>query len=106
MRSIFFALLIFSSIAANSQVFGYGYGHLVYQNLLDKGICYIKTGDPFFDSTMIQALEENWTVSDFTYVEQYKKPTEDATALFLTEKEMTKKYFYDCPLSLQKSLDQ
>lgn len=95
MRLLSLSFLFFISISSYSQVFGYGYGHLVYQKLLEKGICYIKTGDAFFDSTMLKALEDHWTVSDFTYVEQYKKPTQDATALFLTEKEMTKKYFYD-----------
>ena len=87
--------LLFVTTTSVAQVFNYGYRELEYKNLLENGICYLKTGDSLFDQSMINALEKHWKISDFTTVEQYKRPPEEKTALFVTTKTKTKKYLVD-----------
>ena len=55
----------------------------------------MKTGNVEFDSTMLDALDKYWTLTDFTFVEQYKHPPKETTAMFVTTKTKTKKHVMD-----------
>ena len=87
-----FVLVITTSFG---QVFNYGYKHKTFKNLLANGICYLKTGNEKFDSTMLDALDKYWTISDFTFKERYKHPDKESTAFFITTKTKTKKHVMD-----------
>lgn len=95
MKSILTILLITVISTSFSQVFNYGYNHNSFKNLLTNGICFLKTGDSEFDSTMLDALDKYWTITDFTFKEQYKHPDKEGTALFVTTKTKTKKHVMD-----------
>jgi hypothetical protein len=77
------------------QVFNYGHKDLAFKNLLENGICFLKTGNAEFDSTMLEALEKYWTITEFTSVERYKHPPKETTAFFVTTKTKTKKHVMD-----------
>lgn len=81
--------------ASFGQVFNYGYKDLAFKNLEKNGICFMKTGNADFDSTMLEALDKYWTLSEYSYVEQYKHPPKETTALFVTTKTRTKKHVMD-----------
>lgn len=78
-----------------AQVYNFGANELTFKNMVNNGVTYVKTGDVYFDSVMIANLEEHWTFSEFTTVEQYKRPSKTSTALFVTTKEFTKKHMMD-----------
>lgn len=95
MKNIFLLLFLSIAISSNGQVFNYGHKDLAFKNLLDNGICFLKTGDSIFDESMLDALEKYWTISEFTSVEKYKHPPKEMTALFVTTKTKTKKHVMD-----------
>lgn len=80
---------------ANGQVYNFGANEITFKDLISNGITYIRTGDPFFDSTLIAALETHWKVTDFTVIDQYKRPEKTSTALFVTTKDRTGKHAMD-----------
>lgn len=93
-----FLLSLFACCILNgavAQVFNYGSENMAFKRMVSNGITFIKTGDPIFDSTMIENLEKYWTISEFTFVERYKKPEKESTALFVTTKKPTKKHMVD-----------
>lgn len=95
MRVFYTALIFFYCSFSFGQVFNYGHKHLVFKNLLENGVCFLKTGNVEFDSTMLAALDEYWTISDFIFVERYKHPPKEMTALFVTTKTKTKTHVMD-----------
>lgn len=95
MKHLLFVFSILFGIGLNAQVFNYGHQDLAFKNLLENGICYMKTGNAEFDSTMLEALDKYWTLTDFTFVEQYKHPPKETTAMFVTTKTKTKKHVMD-----------
>lgn len=95
MKGILLSAFVLLSLFGKAQVFNYGCEHTVYRNVIKNGITYIKTGNEVFDSTFIAEMEKKWTISEFTYVERYKKPLKESTAIFITQKTPTKKYMYD-----------
>ena len=95
MRRFTFFLLLVSAVSANAQVFNYGHQDLAFKNLIKNGICFLKTGDSIFDASMLEALDKYWTISDYTFVEQYKHPPKEMTAFFVTTKTKTKKHVMD-----------
>jgi hypothetical protein len=94
-KSILFSFILFLTINTNAQVFNFGHQDLAFKNFLENGICFMKTGNAEFDSTMLEALDKYWTITDFTYVEQYKHPPKEMTAMFVTTKTKTKKHVMD-----------
>lgn len=94
MRSIFFLVFILGSVGY-AQVFNYGYNHTSFKNMVENGVCFLKTGNEEFDSTMLDALDKHWKISDYTFKEQYKRPDKEGTALFITTKTKTKKHVMD-----------
>ena len=96
MKTIFSLLLTFFLVANSyGQIFSYGSSDVAFRKMIANGVTFIKTGNEVFDSTMIECLEKYWTISEFDFVERYKKPGKEGTALFVTTKEPTKKYFSD-----------
>lgn len=77
------------------QVFNHGSGEIFFRNMLQYGITYSKCDNNEIDSTVIAALEEHWTVSDFQVIERLGRPDKKASVLFFTKKDRTKKYFQD-----------
>ncbi|MCG8574497.1 MAG: hypothetical protein MI810_06380 [Flavobacteriales bacterium] len=94
-----FALYLFfflgTSLKTQAQVFNQGAQQVAYQNLLKYGITFMKTDDSLFDQSMISALENNWTISEFKVNERLQKPDKKSTALFVRKKKITKQYFQD-----------
>lgn len=90
-------IFIFASISLNSnaQVFNYGHQDLAFKNLLENGVCFLKTGNAEFDSTFLDAMKTYWTITDYTFMEQYKHPPKETTAIFITTKTPTKKHVMD-----------
>ncbi|WP_027418780.1 hypothetical protein [Crocinitomix catalasitica] len=96
MKNLFLiSLLFFNFLNAHAQVFNSGTDEIAFKKFLTNGITYVKTGDVNFDSVMIACLEENWTITDFKVVEQYKRPEKTSNALFVTTKEKTNKHMMD-----------
>jgi hypothetical protein len=95
MKKILLILLGFITLGANAQVFNYGHQDLAYKNLLQNGICFMKTGDSLFDATMVESLDKYWTISEWSTVERYKRPPKETTAMFVTTKTKTKKHVMD-----------
>lgn len=95
MRSITLLFCLIIGLQLNAQVFNYGYKDLAFKNLLENGICFLKTGDSTFDASILDALDKYWTISEFTSVEKYKHPPKEMTALFVTTKTRTKKHMMD-----------
>lgn len=93
-KSVVVGLLLLSQLA-NGQVFNFGHQDLAYKNLLENGICFMKTGDSIFDASMVKALEKYWKLTEWTTVEQYKRPPKETTALLVTTKTKTKKHVMD-----------
>ena len=89
MKGILFSTFILLSLFGKAQVFNYGCEHTVYRNVIKNGITYIKTGNEVFDSTFIAEMEKKWTISEFTYVERYKKPLKESTTSCSTRKAWT-----------------
>lgn len=83
MRILSFLIFSFSLNFINAQVFNQGYTNEAFKNLITNGITYIKTGDAFFDSVMVERLEEHWKISSFKVIERYKEPEQNSTALFI-----------------------
>ncbi|UKN00646.1 hypothetical protein K6119_12995 [Paracrocinitomix mangrovi] len=86
---------IIFALNSSAQVFNYGHQDLAFKNLLKNGVCFMKTGDEKFDSTLLDAMEKYWTISEYTFVEQYKHPHKEMTAMFVTTKTKTKKHVMD-----------
>jgi hypothetical protein len=95
MKKIILLLTLFSCNCLIAQVYNFGANEVTYKNMLSNGVTYVKTGDPYFDSLMIAHLNEFWTISEFSIVEQYKRPDKTSTALFVTTKEVTSKHMMD-----------
>jgi hypothetical protein len=95
MKKLIFATIILLSFGAKGQVFNFGHQDLAYKNLLSNGICFLKTGDSIFDASMLDALEKYWKITDYTFVEQYKRAPKEMVALFVTTKTKTKKHVMD-----------
>lgn len=87
--------ILFFAFTSTAQVFNYGYRDLAFKNLESNGVCFMKTGNAQFDSTMLDALDKYWTISEFHSVEKYKHPTKESTAFFVTTKTRTKKHVMD-----------
>jgi hypothetical protein len=94
MRYLVILTLSFS-MQSFGQVFNYGHQNTEFKNFLKNGVCYMKTGNAEFDSTMLDALDKYWTITDYTFVEQYKHPPKESTAMFITTKTKTKKHVMD-----------
>lgn len=95
MNKVFFALVLTLSLSTKAQVFNYGHQDLAFKNLLTNGICFMKTGDSIFDESMTKALDKYWKLTEWSTVEQYKRPPKETTALFVTTKTKTKKHVMD-----------
>jgi hypothetical protein len=95
MRIILTLALAISSSLSIGQVFNQGYGNTMFKNLLTNGITYIKTGNHFFDSVMVETLEDHWKISKFTTIERYKEPEENGTALFITSQKPIREHQQD-----------
>ena len=95
MRKVLLLLTLSIAIHSSGQVFNYGHKDLAFKNLLENGICYLKTGDSIFDASMLDALDKYWTISEYTSVEKYKHPPKEMTAFFVTTKTKTKKHVMD-----------
>lgn len=95
MKNTILLIFAFTINLGFAQVYNFGADEITYKNMVKNGITYVKTGDVYFDSIMIANLEEHWTFSAFTTVEQYKRPEKTSTALFVTTKEWTKKHSMD-----------
>ena len=92
------SILIVVSLCSNlsfGQVFNYGSQDLAFKNMLANGVTFIKTGNEEFDSTMLDNLDKYWTICEFSFVERYKRPLKESTALFVTTKTKTKKHVMD-----------
>ena len=83
------------SVAAFSQVFNVGYTNESFKNLMTNGITYIKTGNPAFDSVMVETLEDHWTFCSFSVIERYKEPDQKSTALFVTHQKPIREHQQD-----------
>ena len=90
-------LILFSviTLGAQAQVFNVGYTHETFKNLVTNGITYIKTGNEFFDSVMVETLEAHWKISTFTVIERYKEPDQKSTALFVTHQKPIREHQQD-----------
>lgn len=95
MRKLLFFVLLIGLNSAKAQVYNFGYNEITFRDLINNGITYVKTGDPFLDSVMIDCLESYWTLTDYSVVEQYKRPDKSSTAFFITTKEWTNKHMMD-----------
>jgi hypothetical protein len=95
MLRIFFLSFALISVTSFSQVFNQGYNHTSYKNMLTNGITYIKTGDAFFDSVMIETLEDHWKICEFKSIERYKEPEQNSTALFITSQKPIREHQQD-----------
>ncbi len=95
MKKYLFILLSILTNLSFAQVYNFGANEMTFKNMVNNGITYVKTGNVYFDSIMIANLNEFWTFSEFTTVEQYKRPDKTSTALFVTTKEFTKKHMMD-----------
>ena len=95
MRKFVLGILLLTCTSLNAQVFNFGHQDLAYKNLLQNGICFLKTGDSIFDASMLEALDKYWKISDYTFVEQYKRAPKEMVALFVTTKTKTKKHVMD-----------
>lgn len=95
MKKIITLFLLGASFVVQGQVYNFGANEVAFKDLISNGITYIRTGDPFFDSTLISALETHWKVTDFTVIDQYKRPEKTSTALFVTTKDRTGKHAMD-----------
>ncbi len=95
MKNTLLILLVFQLNWGFSQVYNFGATEVTFKNLIDNGVTYVKTGDNYFDSIFIACMDAHWTVTDFTIVEQYKRPEKTSTAFFITTKERTKKHMQD-----------
>lgn len=95
MKKIILLATLFSLSQSFAQVYNYGYNEITFKNMVSNGITYVKTGDAHFDSLLIAHLDAFWTFSEFSVVEQYKRPEKSSTALFITTKETTQKYMMD-----------
>ena len=95
MRHFFLALFLIGISTSFAQVYNFGANEITFKNLINNGITYVKTGDAYFDSVMIAELEAQWTLTEFSIVEQYKRPDKSSTAFFVTTKELTRKYMMD-----------
>ncbi|MEO9533468.1 MAG: hypothetical protein ABJG68_00605 [Crocinitomicaceae bacterium] len=95
MKNILLGLLIVCASSSQAQVFNFGHQDLAFKNMLEHGICFLKTGDSIFDASMLDALDKYWKISDYTFVEQYKRAPKEMVALFVTTKTKTKKHVMD-----------
>ncbi len=96
MRILFFFLFLTGiQFQSEAQVYNFGSNEIAFKNLIKNGITYVKTGDSFFDSLMIDCLNQYWTLTEFSIVEQYKRPEKQSVAFFITEKEITRKHMAD-----------
>lgn len=95
MKHLIITFLFFFPLCLSAQVFNYGHKDLAFKNLLENGVCFMKTGDEKFDSTLLDAMDQYWTITDFDFVEQYKHPRKESTAMFVTTKTRTKKHVMD-----------
>lgn len=95
MKRLFLIGTFTLSVTSFSQVFNQGYGNIYFKNLLTNGITYIKTGDAFFDSVMVETLEKYWKVSSFTTIARYKEPEQNSTALFITHQKPIREHQQD-----------
>jgi hypothetical protein len=95
MQKLLVLFLLLGIKSSFAQVYNFGANEITFKELIKNGITYVKTGDPHFDSLFIDNLEKHWTVTDFSVVEQYKRPEKTSTALFISTKEWTKKHAMD-----------
>lgn len=94
-KNTFFLFLLIFLNTGFSQVYNFGSREMAFKNLINNGVTYVRTGDPYFDSIFIKNMEISWTITDFTVVDQYKRPEKTSTAFFITTKERTKKHMQD-----------
>ena len=95
MKKLIIFIFVIAPLVGSAQVFNYGHKDLAFKNLLENGVCYMKTGNEQFDSTVLAALDEHWTITEFDFVEKYKHPRKESTAFFVTTKTRTKKHVMD-----------
>lgn len=95
MKNIFLLLSVCFLNIGFSQVYNFGAKEVTFKNLINNGVTYVRTGNTEFDSIFIACMEEYWTVTDFSVVDQYKRPDKTSTAFFITTKERTKKHMQD-----------
>lgn len=95
MKKILLLALIAFNASGFSQVYNYGADEITFKELIANGITYVRTGDSLFDARVIEALENHWTITEFSVVDQYKRPEKTSTAFFITTKERTGKHASD-----------
>ncbi len=95
MKKFVLLFLITIGYTGFSQVYNYGADEITFKNLISNGITYIRTGDSLFDATVIEALENHWKITEFSVIDQFKRPEKSSTAFFITTKERTGKYASD-----------
>jgi len=94
-KRLLFCFFLTGGLNLSAQVFNVGYTNESFKNLITNGITYIKTGHPFFDSVMVETLEDHWKVSSFTVIERYKEPDQKSTALFVTHQKPIREHQQD-----------
>ena len=95
MKKILLLALIVINTTSFAQVYNYGADEITFKELIANGITYVRTGDSLFDAHVIEALENHWTITEFSVVDQYKRPEKTSTALFITTKDRTGKHMSD-----------
>jgi hypothetical protein len=95
MKKILLLALIVINTTSFAQVYNYGADEITFKELIANGITYVRTGDSLFDAHVIEALENHWTITEFSVGDQYKRPEKTSTALFITTKDRTGKHMSD-----------
>lgn len=95
MKKIILLALIVINTTSFAQVYNYGADEITFKELIANGITYVRTGDSLFDAHVIEALENHWTITEFSVGDQYKRPEKTSTALFITTKDRTGKHMSD-----------
>ena len=95
MKKILLLALIVINTTSFAQVYNYGADEITFKELIANGITYVRTGDSLFDEHVIEALENHWTITEFSVGDKYKRPEKTSTALFITTKDRTGKHMSD-----------
>lgn len=95
MRIFIITLLLLTAKIGQAQVYNYAVNEKLFIRLMEKGITYCKTGSEKLDSSIVQALEDYWSITQYSIIEPFKRPERFSIALHLTEKEWLNKHFVD-----------
>ena len=78
MKNVVLTLFLFSISYSYTQVFYQDYDSRSFQNLLKNGVTYVKTGNEAKDAAYEKALENYWSVTDYT-IHDPETATEELT---------------------------